>query len=211
MKALLIHTCGAAGSVAAADAAGVRAQVRLGVRAASEELMPGVRRVLEEAGWAVGELGVVGVVRGPGSFTGVRTGWSVGKGICEALGIPLVGISRLALLAGRIGLVHAVLDAGRGEFYYGRFRDGWCEREALMGVDELMKEVRGGGRMVGCEEKVIAALGKFGIAGVDEPLAGDAFGLVMEGLAAGVDDVLGDAHYLRRTDAEIFAKPSGRV
>ena len=116
---LLIHTCGAAGSVAVADEAGVRAEVGLGIRAASEELMPGVRRTLKEAGWGAGELAAVGVVRGPGSFTGVRTGWSVGKGLCEARGIPLVGVSRLALVAARVGLVNAVLDAGRGSFTAG--------------------------------------------------------------------------------------------
>ena len=214
VKVLLIHTCGAAGSVAVADEAGVRASVMLGVRAASEELTPGIRRVLEEAGWGVGELGAVGVVRGPGSFTGVRTGWSVGKGICEARRIPLVGVSRLALLAGRVGLVHAVLDAGRGEFYYGRFRDGACEQEALVEREELVAEVGGGGRVVGCEEKVISGLDGLGVYRVEEPVAGDALGLVVEGLAAGVDDVLGDALYLRRTDAEIFSqkvvtKPAG--
>ena len=211
MKILLIHTCGAAGSVAVADESGVRASVGLGVRAASEELMPGVRRVLEEAGWGVGELRAVGVVRGPGSFTGVRAGWSVGKGLCEARGIPLVGVSRLALVAGRVGLVHAVLDAGRGEFYYGRYRDGVCEREALVGFEEVRGEVRNGGRVIGCEEKVILGLGGLGIVGVEEPVAGDALGLVLEGMAAGVDDVLGDALYLRRTDAEIFAQPVVRA
>ena len=65
--------------------------------------------------------------------------------------------------------------------------------------------------MVGCEEKVILALGELGIVGVEEPLAGDALELVLEGVAAGVDDVLADALYLRRTDAEIFAKPVVRA
>ena len=46
------------------------------------------------------ELAAVVVVHGPGSFTGVRVGLSAAKGLCEAGGVPLIAVSRLALLAG---------------------------------------------------------------------------------------------------------------
>ena len=211
MRVLLIHTCGVEGSVALADGAVVASAV-LPPRTFSEGLLPAVRELLTVAGWGVGDLEAVGVVSGPGSFTGVRTGLSVGKGICEARGIPLVGVSRLALLAGTDGLVHALLDAGRGEFYYGRYRDGVNEGERLVGREELEVLLRDGGRVVACEEKVIGELVGMGVEAVREPAAGDALGLVIAGLRDGVEGVLGDANYLRRTDGEIFAKPVvGRV
>lgn len=210
MRVLLIHTCGVEGSVALVDGEVVASAV-LPPRTFSEALLPAVKALLAGAGWGVGDLEAVGVVSGPGSFTGVRTGLSVGKGICEARGIPLVGVSRLALLAGTDGLVHALLDAGRGEFYYGRYRDGVSEGERLVQREEL-DGLLVGGRVVACEERVIEGLAGFPVLAVLEPAAGDALRLVLEGLTAGGEGVLGDANYLRRTDGEIFAKPMvGRV
>jgi tRNA threonylcarbamoyladenosine biosynthesis protein TsaB len=199
------------GSVAVADGVVLAAAV-LPPRTFSEGVLPAVREVLGAAGWTVADLEVVGVVNGPGSFTGVRTGLSVGKGICEAQGIPLVGVSRLALLAGSEGLVHALLDAGRGEFYYGRFRDGGSEGERLVKKEELEALLAEGGTVMACEEKVLEELMGWGVEAIPEPSAGDALGLVLAGLENEGEGVLGDANYLRRTDGEIFAKPMvGRV
>src|SRR3954447_19899239 len=141
MRVLLIHTAGGEGSVALADTDAERriaaAEVLPG-RSSSERLVPAVRRLLGELGWRLGELAAVVVVSGPGSFTGVRVGLSAAKGLSEAGGVGLVAVSRLALLAGTTdgggGPVHALLDAGRGEFYYGEYAGGRCLREALIGT-----------------------------------------------------------------------------
>jgi tRNA threonylcarbamoyladenosine biosynthesis protein TsaB len=212
MRILLIHTCGVEGSVAVADTdsrAPVRATAILPPRTFSEGLMPAVRAILDEAGWQAGDLGAIGVVRGPGSFTGVRTGLSVGKGLCEALGIPLIGVSRLALLAESIPseTVHAVLDAGRGEFYYGLYRESACAREALVGREELLGLIGREGIVAICEEKVASELAGLPFEQIPEPIAGMALALVLSSLAHGSDGILEDANYLRRTDGEIFAKP----
>jgi tRNA threonylcarbamoyladenosine biosynthesis protein TsaB len=67
-----------------------------------------------------------------------------------------------------------------------------------------------GGIVVACEEKVAEGLGALGLGVqmVDEPSAGDALPLVLARIEAGdFDDAATlDANYLRRTDAEIFAK-----
>ena len=131
--AALIDTAGAEGTVALAEASGAGDEVRvvatavLPGRRASERLVAEVRRLMEAAGWRLAELAAVVVVRGPGSFTGVRVGLSAAKGFCEAGGVALIAVSRLALLAEAAdgdGMVHAVLDAGRGEFYYGAYEGG---------------------------------------------------------------------------------------
>jgi tRNA threonylcarbamoyladenosine biosynthesis protein TsaB len=220
MRVLLIHTAGGEGSVALAETEAAQAIVATEVlpgRSSSERLVPAVRRLMEGFGWRLGELAAVVVVDGPGSFTGVRVGLSAAKGLSEACGVPLIAVSRLALLAGVVdgggGVVHAVLDAGRGEFYYGEYVGRRCLREALMSGEDV-RAAAGSGVVVACESKVMEALGGIGLGVrmVEEPSAGDALPLALARMAAGdFDDAATlDANYLRRTDAEIFAKAAAQ-
>jgi tRNA threonylcarbamoyladenosine biosynthesis protein TsaB len=170
---------------------------------------------MEARGWKLNELAAVVVVHGPGSFTGVRVGVSAAKGLSEAGGVGLIAVSRLALLARSVDVdrtVHAVLDAGRGEFYYGEYVAGRSVREALMSGKEVL-DVGGGGVVVACEAKVAEALAELEPRMVREPLAEEALPIALERIAAGeFDDAATlDANYLRRTDAEIFAKPAGKT
>jgi len=205
MRILLLHTAGAEGSVALADtelAEVVVAREMLPGRSSSERLVPAVRRLMEARGWALRELAAIVVVHGPGSFTGVRVGLSAAKGLSEASGVPVIAVSRLALLAAGVGRidapVYAVLDAGRGEFYFGEY---------LLSGEEFVAAVAGGVVVV-CETKVAEALVGLHPRLVGEPAAEDALPLALERIAAGEfdDAALVDANYLRRTDLEIFAK-----
>lgn len=218
MRLLLIHTSGSEGSVALADidqAQAIVAMEALPGRTSSERLVPVVRRLMESQGWSLRELAAVVVVHGPGSFTGVRVGLSAAKGLSEAGGVPLIAVSRLALLAASAGeaalTVHAVLDAGRGEFYYGEYSGHRCVREALLTGEEVA-DAADGGPMVVCEAKVAEALAALHPRQVVEPSAGDALPFALERIAAGDFDhaMTLDANYLRRTDAEIFAKPRAK-
>jgi tRNA threonylcarbamoyladenosine biosynthesis protein TsaB len=127
--------------------------------------------------------------------------------------VPLVAVSRLALLAvgvdGAGEAVHAVLDAGRGEFYYGGYVGRRCLREALMTREDVIAAAAGGVVVV-CEAKVVEALAELRPRVVEEPSAADALPLAVERIAAKeFDDAATlDANYQRRTDAEIFAKPA---
>jgi tRNA threonylcarbamoyladenosine biosynthesis protein TsaB len=217
MRLLLINTAGSEGSVALADtdvAPAIVAEEMLPGRSSSERLVPAVRRLMKARDWRLSELAAVVVVHGPGSFTGVRVGLSAAKGLSEAGGVGLIAVSRLALLAAGVdgggGPVRAVLDAGRGEFYYGEYVNRRCLREVLMGADDLLAAAAGGVVVV-CEVKVAEALAALRPRTVDEPSAGDALPFALERIGAGeFDDVAtSDANYLRRTDAEIFAKPAG--
>jgi len=215
MRLLMIHTAGAEGSVALADTTLAQAIVATEVlpgRTSSERLVPAVRRLMEASGFRLNELAAIAVVHGPGSFTGVRVGLSAAKGLSEAGGVPLIAVSRLALLAACVdgtGAVHAVLDAGRGEFYYGEYVGRRCLVEVLMGREDLIAAVAGGVTVV-CEAKVAEALAELEPRVVDEPSAADALPLALDRIGAGdFDDAATlDANYLRRTDAEIFAKPA---
>jgi tRNA threonylcarbamoyladenosine biosynthesis protein TsaB len=216
MRFLMIHTAGAEGSVALGDtevAETVVATEVLPGRTSSERLVPAVRRLMRASGWKLSELAAVVVVHGPGSFTGVRVGVSAAKGLSEAGGVPLIAVSRLALLAGFVDdgvqTVHTVLDAGRGEFYYGEYVGRRCVREALMSAQDVIVAASGG-LVVVCEAKVAESLAELRPRLVEEPSAGDALPFAVERVASGeFDDAATlDANYLRRTDAEIFAKPA---
>jgi len=213
MRFLLIDTCGSEGSVALADTTVADAVVATEVlpgRTASERLVPAVRRVMETCGWRLGDLTAVVVVHGPGSFTGVRVGLSAAKGLSEAGDVPLIAVSQLALLAacGEGEVVHAVLDGGRGEFYYGEYSGHERLREALLAGEKVLAAVAGA-TVVVCEAKVAEALAELKPRVVAEPRAEDLLPFAVERAAAGNfdDTALLDANYLRRTDAEIFAKP----
>ncbi len=82
------------------------------------------------------QLEGVAVTRGPGSFTGLRIGMAVAKGLALAHGLPLIGVSTLDVVAAAQGHdrrpLCAVLEAGRGRIcvatYHWRF-GAWRVRE----------------------------------------------------------------------------------
>jgi tRNA threonylcarbamoyladenosine biosynthesis protein TsaB len=96
------------------------------------ELMPTVVRLLASQAMLPQHLAAVAVALGPGSFTGLRIGLSVGKGLCVALGIPIVGIPTLDIAAyahyGQDLPICAILQAGRGRIcaaLYQKDMEGW--------------------------------------------------------------------------------------
>lgn len=97
------------------------------------ELMPAVVRMLERQGVLAEALSAVGVSLGPGSFTGLRIGLGVAKGLVMSREIPLLGVPTLQTVAyphfgQRRGAVCAVVEAGRGRLcvqFYRRYRGRW--------------------------------------------------------------------------------------
>ena len=215
MRLLLIDTCGTEGSIALAEGETVPRIVASEVlpgRSASEGLVPAIRKQMEVAGWRLNQLAAIGVVNGPGSFTGVRVGLSAAKGLSEAGRVPLVAISRLAILAnsgGQIeGKVCAALDAGRSEFYSGVYESRRKVSEALLTMEEMIAVSEQTSVFIVCEERVRESLRALAPLLVSEPKAADALPLALERIAENKfeDVALFDANYLRRIDQEIFAK-----
>jgi tRNA threonylcarbamoyladenosine biosynthesis protein TsaB len=80
------------------------------------ELSPAVSDLLERCGTRPAELGALGVALGPGSFTSLRIGLALVKGLALALKIPVVGVPTLDILAAAVptGFPHLVrLTGGR--------------------------------------------------------------------------------------------------
>ena len=125
MKTLAIDTSLAAGSAAALD--GDRIATRpLGAAGEHARLLAAaLAEVAAELGWQPRDAELIAVVRGPGSFTGLRVGVATAKALAWATGARLVGVSgvevvaRLAQAAARWpeAPIHVAYDAGRGEVF----------------------------------------------------------------------------------------------
>jgi tRNA threonylcarbamoyladenosine biosynthesis protein TsaB len=92
----------------------------------SKHLMPMIQAVMGAAGRELSDIDALAVVRGPGSFTGLRIGLSVVKGLAASAAKPVVGVSSLEALAFPVAapqtLVCAMVDARKNEVYTARFR-----------------------------------------------------------------------------------------
>jgi len=123
-----IETSTNAGGVAIAGEKGVLVSLYANLEQShSRQTVSLVKQAAEILGIAPNEFGAVGVSVGPGSFTGVRVGMSVAKGLCLAGSIPLIGISTLEALGWRAvapegGLICPILDARRGEVFAALFQ-----------------------------------------------------------------------------------------
>ncbi len=98
-------------------------------RGHAEVLMPMVAEAMAEAAVSFDDLSRIVVTTGPGSFTGVRVAVAAARGFAVVSGLPVVGLSTLAVHAETARESHAgspvlaVLAAGRGEIY-GAIYDG---------------------------------------------------------------------------------------
>ena len=89
----------------------------------AEHLAPLIAETLSAAGLAFSDIDRVGVVVGPGGFTGVRVGLAFARGLALGTGIAVIGVQSLSVLAAQARMtisetpVAAVIDARRGELY----------------------------------------------------------------------------------------------
>ena len=97
---------------------------------ASQEILCLIENVLDEAGVSISDLDGIGVVTGPGSFTGVRIGVAAAQGLSASAGVPLIGVSTMALEAKAAssvmgnGFYLVCHSAKSGEVYMGAYQ---CE------------------------------------------------------------------------------------
>lgn len=221
MILLAIDTSGKDGGITLARVAEVEELVVLETVALeggtfSAQLVPQIAGLLAKHGSTKNDIRAFAVASGPGSFTGLRVGLAAVKALAEILAQPVAAVSRLEVLARSTrgnGRVWSALDAGRGELYIGEydFGEGRLLDERLEPQAEFLAKVRGVKLVT--PERALAEAAR--IAGVDVEEVGRAGSeaiarLGWEKIQRGevVSPEMLEANYIRRSDAEVFAKKS---
>jgi tRNA threonylcarbamoyladenosine biosynthesis protein TsaB len=225
MILLAIDTSGRDGSIALARAGGdagadlnsvdILDVVPLEGGTFSAQLVPQIAAMLMKRGLKKEQIDGFAVASGPGSFTGLRVGLAAVKGLAEILGKPIVAVSRLEVVARsgkRQGKVIAALDAGRNDVYLGEY--DVSERaeiigERLVSREEFLSTARQT-KVVTPERVLVDAVINAGLS-VEEvappnctAIAVIGFEKITRGETISPEDL--EANYIRRSDAEIFAK-----
>ena len=94
-------------------------------------LVPRINQILTSSDVTPDDLTAVAICIGPGSYTGVRIGVSVAKGLASAQKLPMIGISTLDILVSAqpedARPLYALYQAGRKRVGYARYR--WTDEE----------------------------------------------------------------------------------
>jgi tRNA threonylcarbamoyladenosine biosynthesis protein TsaB len=105
----------------------------------TEQLAPALEMLLQKAGLSMEAIKVIGVAKGPGSFTSLRVGLAFTKGLALARHIPLVGVPTLDVVAAAMPLserkLAALVQAGRGRLAVGWYTAGETGWKAEGGVE----------------------------------------------------------------------------
>ncbi len=101
----------------------------------SELLLPMAKNLLKSLRLTFSDIEALAVTTGPGSFTGVRIGAALVKGIAFGRDLPCIPVSTLESLAENItplaGILVPAMDARRGQVYTALFRSDGESRERL--------------------------------------------------------------------------------
>lgn len=126
MIILALDSTGAAASAALLDGDRLLCKAtETGALTHSATLLPAVEQLLAKAGLGFADIDLFAASAGPGSFTGVRIGAATLKGIAFGKNKPCCAVSALEALAYNLrdtdGVVCALMDARRGQFYTATF------------------------------------------------------------------------------------------
>ena len=220
---LAIETATTTARVAVLDRAGARRAAREATAERhSSNLLRLCDEVLREAGIAPSKLDAIACGAGPGSFTGLRVGLAVGKGLALPTARPFLLVSSLAALALDIlrttdtvppgsaaPIAVPCIDAGKGQIYAGLFRaegqtlvaaigEEWVlapeELLPALPADALLRIAgNGADRFAGVIDAAIAARGKARRLAVAGPTADSLGRLALLRLARGEVDSLESA------------------
>ncbi len=116
----------------------------------ARSLAPAIGELLTQVGWKPGDVELVAVTVGPGSFTGLRVGVTTAKTFAYAVGAQALGLNTLEVIAAQVPrdlpgeTLAAALDAHRGEVFAAAFRRGgagtaeWLQEAAIVTRDDWL-------------------------------------------------------------------------
>ncbi len=109
---------------------------RVAVEKQSIALPAAAESFITECGATWRDITAIGVVVGPGSFTGIRMGIAYAKGLAMGLNIPVVGINAFELYLAATPDAFVAVDSGRGDFFVASPQHAPC----TMTIEEVETE-----------------------------------------------------------------------
>lgn len=186
-------------------------------RGHAEAIAPMVKEVMTKAGLAYSSIDRIAVTTGPGTFTGVRIGLAMARGLGLALNIPVIGIDTLTAIAVNDGSgsdLLVVADARNGEVYAARFdgKRNLLEKPCVARTSEVLDERAPSPLLLGAAaQAVLTASGRKGIhvsSSCNLPVAAHFAYLAA---AAPIPDAMPSPLYLRAPDAKPQSVPLRRA
>lgn len=209
MLTLAVDTTEAYGSIALADANGVREEVMLHApQGFSHVLFGEIEALFARQRVRLQDIELFAGAAGPGSFTGVRVGLSAIKGLAEVCSRRVVALSNLEVLAefGESDARAVIIDAHRGEVYAAVYDEAGnaIVPEVVAPFEKFVVMLQG---------RHVEWISQDPLPGLTGPviqapreLAGAIAKLAMRQAARGLtqDPAAIEANYVRRSDAEIL-------
>lgn len=121
------------------------------VRTHGQVILKKIDELFKSSGLAKQQLHAVAVSRGPGSFTGLRIGLAVAKGLAVALNIPVYGMTLFELAAFKWRTAdeerNLIIPSRKDEYYVGKISNGQIVEERTVRLDnrddlDLVKSAR---------------------------------------------------------------------
>ncbi len=140
---LTIDTSSTNCSVALQSAGVLIERVSEAQRQSAQRVLPMISELLLEANIQISDIGLIAVVAGPGSFTGVRIGVAVAQGLGLSSAIPVVPLSSLALLAmaavfqNSSDRVLVSEEAREGELYFAAYQSSDQQGVEIVGREQV--------------------------------------------------------------------------
>ncbi|HVC94200.1 MAG TPA: tRNA (adenosine(37)-N6)-threonylcarbamoyltransferase complex dimerization subunit type 1 TsaB [Pirellulales bacterium] len=130
-RILALETSGMSGSVAALAGDTLLGELALNPdQRSARSLAPAIRDLLFQCGWQAGDVELLAVTVGPGSFTGLRVGVTTAKTFAYAVGAKAIGLNTLSVVASQVPgdvpgeMLAVAMDAQRSELFAATFRRG---------------------------------------------------------------------------------------
>lgn len=143
MKLLAVDTSTDACSAALFIDGEIRERFALAPREHTKLILPMIDELMAEAQLKPQQLDVVGLSRGPGSFTGVRIATGVAHGVAFGADVPIVLVSTLAAIAQdffnhhQVNVSFTAMDARMDEVFWGVYQRNALGLAALLGEEAV--------------------------------------------------------------------------
>jgi tRNA threonylcarbamoyladenosine biosynthesis protein TsaB len=225
LKILSVDTSSSAGSILLADDEKILAEINIdSLQTHSVRLLNGIDYLLKSLELRLNDVDAFAVISGPGSFTGLRIGLTTVKGLADTTSkstIPIITFEAwVEKFPEQPGVIVPLIDARRGEVYATAFErtGGVCRQLTAEMVESPVRILSclhqdkilfiGDGSIKYRELLLSFHRPQWSIATSDcflgRAMARIAYRHALEGKYTSAQDL--QAHYLRRSDAEIFWK-----